>query len=447
MPTASTAFANGDTTTHDRPKLRNSCHACAASKLKCSQEKPACARCVKRRVPCEYVAAKRGGRKPSKSNETGGNDVSNITPGLNGCGLLPPQSGYPEPSSTKTSNIPLLSPRAMHESSGMNTCGSLDMLQDFLGPLDRTMSSTSAGTDADLDDFFMSPLSFSMDMSDMNIFGKADLFPMSMDSGRSGVESLPDSLPESDDGMSDFFTLSLPSSTPHIGVSPQRELDNYHEVHTKDPHCSCLVQALGFMKQLFSSSSDACNILVTQDLEMAAALSSIQAVIAQNEATIEAVSTMLNCGCSQDGYLLAVMSLIIFKVLGCYAAIARKTPVSQCSQRSPRYQSTTSEQALQNATILGNYRLGGADSERMAAQLVLSELHRVRRLVDQLSSKLEVQARKEARGAAAATAEMWDMENEMTLPLSGSIYDQLDADLRKRLRTLWLEMIDRLRKL
>ena len=29
-------------------------------------------------------------------------------------------------------------------------------------------------------------------------------------------------------------------------------------------------------------------------------------MIAQNEATIEAVSTMLKCSCSQDGYLLAL---------------------------------------------------------------------------------------------------------------------------------------------
>ncbi|KAJ0164698.1 Aflatoxin biosynthesis regulatory protein [Colletotrichum tanaceti] len=40
-------------------KLRNSCDTCAAAKIKCTQEKPACAYCVKRLRPCVYGASKR----------------------------------------------------------------------------------------------------------------------------------------------------------------------------------------------------------------------------------------------------------------------------------------------------------------------------------------------------------------------------------------------------
>ncbi|SLM36605.1 c6 transcription factor [Lasallia pustulata] len=320
------------------------------------------------------------------------------------------------------------------------------MLQDLFGPMDQTLSSTSIDTGTDLDDFFTSPISFSTDMSDVNIFGTVDFFPTGIDSSSNGSESLPDAFPVFEDAVSEFLALPNPSSTPKISTPASKEVHNYQEVRATESPCSCLVQALGLMKQLFPSSSNACMTWATQRLDKATAISTIQAVIARNEATIEAVSAMLKCSCSQDGYLLAVMSLMIFKVLGWYAAVARKTPSLQGPQACRSRQSSPPEQVPQNPTVVGSYCLDGADSARMAAQLVLSELHRVRRLVDQLSSKLKVQAAEKGRGGAE-TPESLDLDNEMTLPLSAVMYDQLDVDLRKRLKALSWEMIDRLRKL
>ena len=137
------------------------------------------------------------------------------------------------------------------------------------------------------------------------------------------------------------------------------------------------------------------------------------------------------------------MSLIIFKVLGWYAAVARKTP----SLHNPQAWCSPFEAAFQTSTVVGSYCLDGADSDRMAAQLVLSELHRVRRLVDQLSSKLKGQAAAKKGRGGVETPESMDLDNEMTLPLSAVMYDQLDNDLRNRLRTLSCEMLDRLRRL
>ncbi|SLM39054.1 aflatoxin regulatory protein [Lasallia pustulata] len=337
----------------------------------------------------------------------------------------------------------------MHHSPKANVSGSSDMLQDFFGPMDQTLSSTSIDTGTDLDDFFTSPVLFSTEMSDVNIFGTADFFPTGIESSSNGSESLPDAFPVFEDAVSELLARSIPSSTPKLSTSPSKEVHNYQEIRaTESPSpCSCLVQALGFMKQLFPSSSNACMTWATQGLDKATAISTIQAVIARNEATIEAVSTMLKCSCSQDGYLLAIMSLIIFKVLAWYAAVARKTPSLQGPQACRSRQSSPSEQVLHNPTVVGSYCLDGADSARMAAQLVLSELHRVRRLVDQLSSKLKVQAAKKGRGEGAETPESMDLDNEMTLPLSAVMYDQLDVDLRKRLKALSWEMIDRLRRL
>ena len=61
------------------PKLRDTCRACASVKVRCSKEKPFCARCEARRIPCHYVRAKRPGRIPGSSakrpNPYQGNDL------------------------------------------------------------------------------------------------------------------------------------------------------------------------------------------------------------------------------------------------------------------------------------------------------------------------------------------------------------------------------------
>ena len=321
------------------------------------------------------------------------------------------------------------------------------MLADLFGPVDQTSSSASTVAGNNLEDLFNSPIPFSTETSDFNLFKAADFFPAGIGNDSNGSESLSDSYPVLENGVSELLALSVPSSTPKISTTPGEEVHEYQGIRATEPLCSCLVQALGFMGQLFPSPSPTdCMTWATQGLDKATANPTIQATIARNEATIEAVSAMLNCPtCSQDGYLLAVMSLIIFKVLGWYAAIGRQTPSVHgpplCRSRQPSSPGPVPE-AL---TVVGRYRLDGTDSPRMAAQLVLSELHRVRRLVDQLSSKLKMQPAKNA--GEAETPESLDLDNEMKLPLSRMMYDQLDVDLRKRLKALSLEMINRLKKL
>ncbi|KAL9079979.1 MAG: hypothetical protein Q9157_001176 [Trypethelium eluteriae] len=284
-------------------------------------------------------------------------------------------------------------------------------------------------------------------MSDLNIFGAGDFFPTGVHSDGNGSDCLTDTFPVFGATVPERLPVSIPSSTPKNSTSPSGEIRHCQEVRTTDSSWSCLGRALGIMKQLFPSPSNTCMTWTTQGLERATTIPSTQAVIAQNEATIEAVSTMLKCSCSQDGYLLAIMSLIIFKVLGWYAAVARDKHGSQSLQACHLSQSSPSEQPFQSPTTVGSYCLDGTDSARMAAQLVLSELHRVRRVVDQLSSKLKVQATNKGRREGTETPESSDPDSEMTLPISAVMYDQLDVDLRGRLRALSWEMIDRLRRL
>lgn len=48
-----------------RPKLRSSCDACQALKIKCGQEKPSCRRCLSSRLDCVYGVSRRMGKPRS----------------------------------------------------------------------------------------------------------------------------------------------------------------------------------------------------------------------------------------------------------------------------------------------------------------------------------------------------------------------------------------------
>ena len=444
-PTPSTA-GRRQTSAADRPKLRHSCHACASSKLKCSQNKPTCSRCAKRGLTCEYFAAKPGGRKPNKqsSNDNHQNGVPNTTANFSNNEHLSAQVNR-LPSSSSDPTIDLPSSGILHQSPRTTIS---DTSMDLFDPIDQGLSSISTAACNDLDDLCNSSISSSMEASNVDLFKLADFFPAGIENNINDPENLSDACPVFENAISELLALSAPSSTSKIPTAPSNEVQEYQSFPAMEPACSCLLRALGFMKQLFPSpfSSD-CMTRATQGLDKATITPTIQAAITRNEATVQAVDAMLNCAsCSQDGYLLAVMSLIIFRVLGWYEAVARQTPGLHGSPPCRQRESSPPGLVLENPVVVGSYRLDGDDSARMSAQLVLNELHRVRNLINKLSSKLKMQASK-SRGGGAESPESMDSDNGMMLPLSAVMYNQFDADLKRRLKALSCEMIDRLRRL
>ena len=199
----------------------------------------------------------------------------------------------------------------------------------------------------------------------------------------------------------------------------------------------------------------------------------VPVVVERNGNTVEAVSAMLACPCSQDAHLLAIMAHIVFKVLGWYAVAARRTlptpsvtPTTSPSSKddgsfsissdsnnnsggrssSTRRSSTAIsssylEQVSWQAERVGRYRLDGDDSGRMAAQLILSELHRVQSLVRELVAKLKAQSGTEPPSVSAGNI----AEQQPISPFSGAILDLLGVVLRKRLKELSVEIVRSLR--
>ncbi|KXT14310.1 hypothetical protein AC579_8434 [Pseudocercospora musae] len=423
-----TPSSRSRSSTSDEQKLRSSCESCAQSKLKCSGDKPACARCAKRGLACKYVVAKRGGRKPKGYSSMNDNNSPKRSEGSH------------SPAASQWSSTGHLGRPYPYCDPTIRGSASPAVMSDFYNPMDQTLSEAPTShmdmsMDFDFNDCFSLGFPGSNELLDFCNVGPAEMFPSSLDSSSSssssGPESLCDAFSLTDDAMSDSFSASLPEPQPQIRAAPIDKNPHSYQEACLNGSCSCLVEALSLMKQLVSSRSR----------NGAASPPNIQTIIDRNEATIESVRRMLECSCSQDdGYLLSVMSLIIFRVLGWYATVARQTACEVDGQSSHSRQSSTSS--------LGSYCLEGADSARMAAQLVLSEIHHVRRIVHQLSLKLKAQGEKErSRPDTSGMEGLKMMDNEMTSPLSATMYDQLDADLKKRLRALSWEIIDRLRSI
>lgn len=92
----------------------------------------------------------------------------------------------------------------------------------------------------------------------------------------------------------------------------------------------------------------------------------------------------------------------------------------------------------------------------MAMQMVLSELHRAQRVVNKLSARFK----RHGTGRAAEEVEVApaippnsivdgvDMlcDGKATWPFSTSMFDHLEADLRRRLQTVSLVIVDMIRR-
>jgi hypothetical protein len=263
-------------------------------------------------------------------------------------------------------------------------------------------------------------------------------------------------LPENAFAPLDREACGFPSaSQPQTPKNTQPKDTNMDDFDSNFP-CPCLMRALGLLTQLFPTSSRSCqSSRESADGQKGAGqqqLPTIKSVIADNKQTLETIGSILECPCSQDGYLLVILSLIVFKVMGWYAAAARShTPDDSqswtaCHQR----QHSHSEQVQQSPAVVGNYCVEGEDQSRMAAQLVLSELHRVQRLVNVLSQKLKSEGARESGtdtpGSASTDGSSVSLDSQCSrFPFPVTMLDQAESDLRKRLRRLSAEIVEMLR--
>ncbi|KAL2830746.1 aflatoxin regulatory protein-domain-containing protein [Aspergillus cavernicola] len=422
-------------------KLRGSCHACALSKLKCSQDKPTCARCSKRGTTCQYLASKRAGRK--QGSRTGSfrspiktdHEPVSVNEDNDRRDLLAASTQLMQYALQHDQNLDVYRGHQHHHH--QRTPSYPDNVPSLLPSACPTTSATTPLTfgHPDFDGFLASPMSFSLlDGADVDYFAGTDVnfkdlngFPdtMSFFTSESTIPMLEDDLPKSSFMPDSETPLSDLSSSP-----PSTEVYNFRS----PTQCSCFTRSLALLRELFPNPSAGC-ATASSDESDRPALPTILQVITQNEQTIQKVNQILDCYCSHDSYTLSILTLTVFKVLAWYGAVAQVSPTPNEGQTHP-------EQVDRAPTVIGGYHLEGEYQSRMAAQLVLSELHRVQRLVNTLFQRLKDQG--PGNGSLARPGGV-DLNGQKSL-LPVNLLDHLADDLRAQLRGLSLEIVERLRR-
>ncbi|KAL4866713.1 hypothetical protein BDV12DRAFT_131209 [Aspergillus spectabilis] len=426
-------------------KLRDSCNHCAISKVKCNKEKPICSRCVRRRLPCEYKVSRRTGRTSRAANHLYGTATENSTasPALQPTNISNSTSAnvLSTPFDTSgSSQTPLLTPStavAMSLPSPEHRVPeSSDIWQSFLSPSEWNddLSSIMALT-ADVGDIFVP-------VTESPKFIQCD------------IETLQDpGLGRTASNTNDSF-LPTPTVSEVTSVAPWAT--------TFSPPTCCLNIMLDILTSLVPSVPATCNYPGIQPRPCRGR--TIDSVVSENRRIIESIGHVLDCSCSHDPYVISIVALAIFKVMGWYIAAARSPKSTLDHGREWRgaisplpnisVSSTSTEHVLHLPTVVGSYSIGGRNQNRMAAQLVLGELHRVQRLVNALCSRLESIQLRNCHSSApvfSSSSTMEEMEDSLVAaaqvsPLSSSTFSHLEDDLRQHLRAISAEIIEILRR-
>ncbi|KAL4876806.1 aflatoxin regulatory protein-domain-containing protein [Aspergillus karnatakaensis] len=408
-------------------KLRESCISCSRSKVKCDKEKPICARCVRRGLPCEYMVSRRTGR-------------------IRVIGVERPSTAQPPATATTTATkaAPSLCP----------TCHGTSAQQSPPPATPNTPPSTARPSPPNEPDIWSSILSpnatSSTEISSLlNLNTNFEQLLASLSpTGPEDAGDVHSSL--QGHGLDELSVTDTPSLIPDFEVPPLPP--------ARAPSC-CLAICLDALMRLFPNAAHGCSRPGVDS--QAPKLLTIDSVIADNKATLTTVQTVLECRCAEDPYIATIVSLIVSKAMGWYVAVARGRPSSLGSCHQPA--SSWEEEVLHLPTVVGSYCIDGPHQSRMAAQLVLSELHRVQRLVTMLGRRLET-LRNGSNGrrctgsssSSSVSSVVFDSGSEQltmsaastpaTMPLSSNTLANLEDDLRKRLRAVSSETIEILRR-
>lgn len=225
-------------------------------------------------------------------------------------------------------------------------------------------------------------------------------------------------------------------------------------------NCGCLTQSIELLKTLSAQADSQPYPSTSEPQEDSVTLADgfCHLVLTENKLYIEAVSERLTCRCcSGDSFLLAVLTMTVLKILERYADAARGQSNGANTrdweaETSPKLARKDPGSTKGQSTVLSRSYDTSHNRGRKAAQLVLSELHRVQRLVNQLSPKL-----RKSKGGLPETPidpELWGYQG-MTkcwdrgpaAPFSTTTLGQMEDDVRKSLSALSSEIIHGLRQI
>ncbi|GJC98601.1 hypothetical protein CH63R_08795 [Colletotrichum higginsianum IMI 349063] len=457
-------------------KLRNSCDTCATAKIKCTQEKPACACCVKRLKPCVYGASKRV-RRTQRSHKQ--QHQHQHTPDVS-CSPKPTAAAtttmaWTQGAKRATSFPPPDTVSGAEMASSQNTFAFTttpmtghqdwpDFLTSLMSPSFTSSSSAEPFTSTELDSVggsleeftYVEDSTFSSSTPLSRLSGDHSLIrtggqAFSHDSSRAeSTASIKDvrigSLTENQGRSGDETSFFLPSPQTDAGAASPISLGTPDgrvrpQSRPGTPRCQCFARVLQFIAQISTDPSQAWSVAPDDGgRPRPANLGIVNGQIANMS---DSISMVLQCPCSRNSEMIVLLSLVIFKIQLCYVdAVNAATgdgpggggpgPVVSCFP----WNDTTNQRDEDD----GEGDSDEEDQHRVFVQHILSRLAGLRALITRLSKRLA-----EPESESFPGASRWPtlpqgpsycsvVEGSIDImPFSASSLGALSSDLRNRL--------------
>ncbi|KAF9691980.1 hypothetical protein EKO04_010008 [Ascochyta lentis] len=409
-----------------RPKLRASCDACAASKVKCSKDHPICQRCSANGSQCIYGVSRKHGKpgRTRKRNPDG-------TPFIKGSKQRPSPDGSefgkfrvrPEPIALPLPEFDV----ASAWNSSWSSTPSLRSTPEFEfemtpEPFDLTMTPEPMYMDSSMsmgfpfmDEFLMSGTDFPMDpmqsvepeLTFRDPFAKRQSVQLDLPDiqalkdyiGGEAVNPFDCTFQDVGLGISlnDSCTTSAEPSPKNMTFDQSRSRLSV-SVSMPTSHC-CSSLAQSTLESLHIIGPDSTQPWPNVELK------SLDSVLSTTKLAVQSVLQLLSCPCSSDPHLSMLYSSITSKILNWYQIAAGVHPAaaplaaapsltSGSSPTSSVYPSPLSTPGSEQSTFsiqmqplkFGLYQFDEADQERLRRQVVLKELKKCGQLVDALAN-------------------------------------------------------------
>ncbi|KAI1279336.1 hypothetical protein F5Y07DRAFT_358187 [Xylaria sp. FL0933] len=431
-------------------KLRESCCNCAKSKLRCTKEKPKCARCARQGRTCYYIPSKRAGRTRAVHLERRESEDADYTIPIR------PTVSPSEVAMPQGTTLPRDIQVPMHQSPlGLwtNIPGVTSFNEEYGTP------SRSAHTSRIFDMTGLpaySPTFISNDITNHlepelleahSSVGSNPYYPVFPSPGSNLAMSRDATLippmfltaacslisPASDPG------LDLPPTPPDIPLSSQ---------------CSCLNRVSGLLQKLSLESSGgmgSVSILNQTKRHPSDQDKASRWGAGENRRYVEEMITVVECTCSREPYLLSLMSLVAFKIMGVYRIAARGLRRTGSINhrhllRSVAVTPTIMEPncSVYNAAIPTNPQSFLGDI-RLIQQLINSLSQQLRRLAAvsfrEQHAVSGIHATSYTPVADISEIVLDTTEENGSLPLPATLLHQLDVDLRRQFHALSIEFL------
>jgi len=400
------------TSSKDRKlKLRASCDACAASKVKCSKNRPICTRCSANGMQCVYGVSRKHGKpgRTRKRNPDG-------TPFIKASKQRPSPDGR-EFGKFRLRTEPTLQPLLEYEttsnwSSNWSPTPSLPGTPDFdfeMTPEPFYMESTP---DLGFMDDMLLPAS-QFDAEQMQAAGSELSFRDPFAKAQSGQFDFPSTPLPTDFARDDsvghlHYVDQEQSSIPYHPGSEQstqsfskdNRIDSYDPIGVNvviPPSHSCYTLAYSTLGSLSVLGSDATTTYSSMECK------DLDNVLSIARLAIQSVQQLLKCSCSSDPHLAMLYSSIASKILTWYRIAAGAntatspngpssfitTPVSAASSAfpSPRTSQSQGTYSMSFQPLhFDAYHYEAVEQQRRRKQVVLQELKNCGQLVDALAN-------------------------------------------------------------